>query len=188
MVNNHQREAGLFPPLFFPQNLLILLLILLFAPTSISAQKIKGYYVSSLVEQGTIYFIRPQKGFKNSEHHSKLLYDMTYLMGKDSVTFNYSYYDKSALAPDSIAFKHTSVHFISATKKIFIEPKHSKWHYRFTCRVALKDIKTFFEEEQVPSITISGKGKFITLQCGKAKWKKHAAANTKIFQLIEMNR
>lgn len=44
-----------------------------------NAQKISKYFTSSIQESGNLYFIEPKQEFKNTEEHSKLLYDLTYL-------------------------------------------------------------------------------------------------------------
>jgi hypothetical protein len=86
MVNNHQKEAKSHSPLFF---VVVFILLMVFVTNTTKAQKIKKYYVSSKQDKGTLFFIRPQKGFKNKHLGSRLTYDITCFSGADSLTFNF---------------------------------------------------------------------------------------------------
>lgn len=187
MVNNHHREADHHPPLFFTF-CCFLVLALCLMPGVVSAQKIKNHYVSSMQQKGTLYFIRPQKGFKNQELGSRFLYDITCFSATDSVTFNFSYFDKNVRNLDSIYLLTGSKKFSAPVARIFVETKKSSWHYRFTARFALNDIQAFFNEKERGTITLVDRSTPIPLRTNKKKWKKYAAINTKIIQLIRYNK
>ncbi|HQQ95007.1 MAG TPA: hypothetical protein PLQ93_10670 [Bacteroidia bacterium] len=189
MVNNHLREAGEIPPLFFVLHLPGLLLLFFCLNTAFySAQNINSYYVSSRVDKGSIYFIRAQKGFKSKPGANKLRYDMTYLLGKDSVTFNFSYFDKKPIVCDSLVLINGSKRLSSALSKIFIETKGKKWHYRYGAKFSFKDTQAFFNPEQEALMLLICKNAVVELHCKKRLWKKHAGVNTRIFELINLNR
>ncbi len=187
MVNNHRREADQNPPLFFMCFGLFLVFCLL-KPGVFQAQKIKNHYVSSIQQKGTLYFIRPQKGFKNKRAGSSFVYDMTCFSSSDSVTLNFSYFDKNSRTLDSLYLMAGSIKTGFPIVKIFIETKKSRWHYRFTSRVSLNDLEAFFKATEMGTMALIEKHKPIPLTSTKRRWKKYAAINTRIFQLIRHNK
>ena len=185
-VNNHRIEAGLVPPLFFII-FCALFLNLFTASGTVRAQKINKYYVSFKQAKGTLFFIRPQKGFKSTPNHSHFTYDMTCISGSDSLSLNFSYFDKTPRALDSLALLIGPKRRSSSLQKIFIETKKSYWHYRFTTRLAVKDVEAFFNLTEGALFQLIEKESVIGLDCKKRKWKKNSQINRKIFQLIRYN-
>ena len=189
MVNNHSKEAELVPPLFFKQTFsFITALIFLVCSQSAEAQKLKKYYTSSIESKGAIYYIFPLKGFKNPSSGGYFVYDITYLTGHDSATVNFSYFDKNALVLDGICFTNNDrACTLQPLKKIFIESKKSKWHYRFTTKMAFADLKNFYVANHTAKISLhSNKGQ-LDLKEKKRTWKKQAGAITRILELISLN-
>lgn len=189
MVNNHSKEAGLVPPLFFKQFFSFsTALIFLMCSQSVKAQKLKKYYTSSIESKGAIYYIFPLKGFKNTASNSSFVYDITYLTGHDSATVNFSYFDKNALVLDSICFTNdVKACVMQSVKKIFIESKKSKLHYRFTTKMAFADLKNFYLADHAAKISLhSNKGQ-IDLREKNRTWKKQAGAIRRILELISLN-
>lgn len=187
MVSNHQREADHYPPLFF-MGVFLVLVFLLLQPGAFYGQKIKKYYVSSMQQKGTLYFIRPQNGFKNKSLGSSFVYDITCFSSSDSVTLNFSYVDKNSRMLDSLHLLGGSTKRSAPLSKIFVETQKSSWHYRFTSRFALKDLESFFNENETGHMALKDKNNAIPLSTSKKKWKKYASINTKIFQLIRYNK
>ncbi len=186
MVSNHLREADQHPPLFF-MGALLLVGLLLFKPGVGYGQKIKKYYVSSIQPKGTLYFIRPQKGYKNTSYRSSFIYDITCFSRADSVTLNFSLFDKNSRTIDSLCLIGTSKKTCVPVTKIFVETKKSAWHYRFTSRISIEDVEHFFNGG-MGNFALIEKNKNIPLVTNKKRWKKYATINTKIFQLIRYNR
>ena len=189
MVNNHSKEAGLIPPLFFKQIISFsTAFVFLLVAQSAAAQKLKKYYTSSIESKGAIYYIFPLKGFKNTTSNSSFVYDITYLASNDSATVNFSYFDKNALVLDSMCFTHKDqTCSMQPIKKIFIESKKSKWHYRYTTKIAFADLKIFFGVPSNPQISLhSNKGR-LQLNEKSRTWKKQAAVITRILELISLN-
>ncbi|MBL7901541.1 MAG: hypothetical protein JNK73_06065 [Bacteroidia bacterium] len=187
MVSNHRREADHHPPLFFMVALLVLVFLFL-KPGVLYGQKIKKYYVSSMQQKGTLYFIRPQKGFKNKTYGSTFIYDITCHSSSDSLTLNFSYVDKNIRMLDSLQLLGGSIKLTTPLSKIFVETQKSSWHYRFTTRFALKDVEGYFNENEMGSMALVEKNKAIPLVTSKKNWKKYASINAKIFQLIRYNK
>lgn len=186
MVSNHRKGADDHPPFFFI-GICLFLVFLLFKPAVFQAQKINNHYVSYIQQKGTLYFIRPQKGFKNKGYGSSFIYDITCLSSSDSVTINFSYFDKNSRILDSLYLIRGSKRILVPVSKIFIETKKANWHYRFTTRVLLSELETFFVENEIGTIALIEKNTTIPLYTSKKKWKKNAAINTKIFKLIRYN-
>lgn len=185
MGNSPKREAGNFPPLFFP--FLLLFLFILFLPSGLQGQKLSKYYVSFKAPNGTLYFIRPQKGFR-SDKGQNLKYDMTLLSSSDSLTLNFSYFDPGTLEPDSLLMHSGNGIVSSALSKIFVETSKKNWHYRYSARFAVKDAEDFFKQENPSDFILSCKEKNFRLTCKSSHWRKYSPINLRIFQLVRYNR
>jgi len=186
MVNNKRiREVCVNMPLFC--SLLIEFIILLISINSY-AQNISKQYTSTLQSNGMLYYIFPQNGFKNKDINNKFIYDLTYLTENDTIVVNFSYFDKQNLEIDSIAFTNGNKKFISTTKKIFVETTRLKWHYRYTSNFLFNDLKTFFSQENPPSIIIYTKQGLIDLIIKTKRWKKQSSIINKIITLIAYNK
>jgi hypothetical protein len=184
MVNNHQKEAKSHSPLFF---VVVFILLMVFVTNTTKAQKIKKYYVSSKQDKGTLFFIRPQKGFKNKHLGSRLTYDITCFSGADSLTFNFSYFDKQIRNLDSICLLMPAKRGCVSLNKLFVDTQKSYWQYRFSSRMAIKDLEVFFSGDEERAIQLIQKEQRLVLTCSKRKWKKNAGITTRIFQLIQYN-
>ena len=167
--------------------ILITLSFIIISTNSFS-QNISKHYTSLLQSNGMLYYIFPQNGFKNKDINSEFIYDITYLTEKDTVTINFSYFDKLNKDIDSIAFTANNRKFISFTKKIFIETKRSKWHYRYSANFLFNDFKVFFSQTNSPSIIIYSKQGLIELKIKPKTWLKQSAIIKKIFTLISYNK
>ncbi len=185
MVNNHQNEADLMPPrLFYP----LVTIILVFYSSSALSQNLEKHYISFKQDQGTLFFIRPQKGFKNAAEKSHLTYDITCKTGSDSSTLNFSYFDKTPRVLDSLCLLIGSKNISSTLIKLFVETKKNVWHYRYSSRFLNRDLEDFFDSTHEAKIIIIDKKNRIQLSCTNKRWKKISAINRKIFQLIQLNK
>lgn len=161
---------------------------LLFLVTPIQGKNISKYYISSMQENGILYFILPQKGFEDKKSGSSLIYDITYLTTKDSVTFNFSYLDKSEKAIDSIALIYEDKQIRSLVQKIFIETKKEKWNYRYSSNFSYTDIVHFFNQKGNGKIRLYTQQEEVNLCIGKKKWGKISEVTNKILKLISYNK
>jgi hypothetical protein len=160
-----------------------LLLILSF--NYLSAQKISKYYNSRHQENGTLYFILEQDGFKNSI--SSFFYDLTYLTSSDSVTFNFSVITKDDISIDSIKLFNNENNMTSVSTRLFVESKKEKWIYRYSSKFLFKDLEIFYNEG-TPYINLFSKNNTIKLTIKQNKWDEQCAIIKKIFTLINHNR
>lgn len=153
--------------------------------TEYLAQKLSKYYVSFKTNNGTLYFIRPQKIYHSAT--GQFVYDMTASTRSDSLTLNFSYYDPSILDTDSLVLNLGSRVCAAPLTKLFVESGRRKWHYRMSARLSLKDSEAFFAQSDPATLQISCKGKTILLKPKASKWKKFASLNIRIFHLIRLN-
>lgn len=185
-ANKLKPEAENHPPLFFGRSVFCFLLFFTIS-ISVEAQKLKNYYVSFHQEKGTLFFIRPQEGFKNKDLGSRLVYDITCSSDDDSLTFNFSYFDKISRSPDSLSLILGNRNCVSSLQRLFVDSKGREWQYRYSSRFARKDMEAFFIQETSAGIQLREKGQTLLLICNGKKWKKNAEINRKIFQLIRHN-
>jgi hypothetical protein len=171
--------------LFLTSSLFILLLI----PDFSFGQKISKYYVSYPKESSILYFIKAPGSWKNKNVHSSLNYDITYETTKDSLTFNFSYFDKNSLEPDSMVIKNENHIISNNVEKIFVDIKKKNFHYRYTSRFSFKDFKIFFDQgsNHVEMELITQDQKHIVLTISLGKWSKQRDIIHKILALISMN-
>ncbi len=87
------------------------------------AQSADGRYISRMTQDGTLYFINPQKlskteGIKNFE------YDMTLLSWTDSATVNFTFRSGLMAKPENLAIRSgNNVFRCDAFKPLFIDIK-----------------------------------------------------------------
>lgn len=180
MENNQIKMACFARHLFFVS--------LLFLTSTINGQNISKYYNSSLQENGTLYFIFPQSGFHNNKINGKLIYDITYLTTNDSAILNFSYYDKLDRTIDSVAFISAIQRFSSVAKKIFIETKKTKWHYRYSTNILFTDLNVFFNQADNAKIILYTQQGTVELNIKTKTWRKQSSVTKKILTLIKYNR
>jgi hypothetical protein len=152
------------------------------------AQNISKYYRSNLQEKGTLYYVLPMEGFINYQDNTKFIYDITCLNSVDSVTFNFSYFDSSLLKLDSLELTGSHFKTVVYLEKIFVDATKKQWHHRYTSRISLNDIKTFFKDNDLPIIWLQSKNKRVQLNIDNKKWIKQANIILKIIDLIQFNK
>jgi len=180
MANNQVKMACFARHLFFVPLLLL--------TCTINGQNISKYYTSSLQENGTLYFIIPQSGFNNNKINGKLTYDITYLTTNDTATLNFSYFDMANRDIDSVVFIGVNKKCSSSVKKIFIETKKQKWHYRYSSKILFTDLINFFNQSDNPKIILYTKQGAVELNIKARTWKKQSSVTTKILTLIKYNK
>ena len=138
--------------------------IYLILTLSVSGQNISNKYSSSYQNNGMLYFIFPQNGFNNNKLGSKLDYDITYLTTNDVNNIT------------------------SRVKKIYIETKKQKWHYRYSTQISFIDLNKFFTPTDNAKIILYTKEENITLSIKPSNWNKLASLTKKILTLISSNK
>ncbi len=163
------------------------LFILMVFTLSASAQKLSNYYMSSNLENGRIYFIKPFEKFKNINTKQIFVYDVSFLEGQDSVTMNFSYYTDHAAEADSLGFIIEDSGKAYQVKKLFIEKDKKNWHQRYTATIPLTEIQRFYKSEAIPGIVVFANKKKLAYSIKSRKWKKYADIMQQILQVIKLN-
>lgn len=174
MVNNFKRAIVRYS-----------VLLLVFFSFNSYAQKLSKHYISSLQQNGTLYFIYEQNDFKSKSSDFK--YDLTILSTGDSVTMNFSILEKDNVEIDSIQLVKESLQLTSGTERIFIEPKKNLWHGRFTTKFLFTDIQKFYSEG-VPKIILYAKKGNMEFTIKKSAWEDQYELMNRIFQVIKYNK
>jgi hypothetical protein len=182
MVNSIFRTGACANRLLFS----ILFPVFLLSSFSFFSQNLSKHYSSQHQENGTLYFIYPQKGFHAAS--GSLRFDITYLSPEDSVVFNFSYLDKSLRSIDSIIFISGARKVASPVRKLFLESKGKKWYHRYSAKLTFNDLRTFFENKTPPQIQLhTRENSLLMLKAKKRAWKKISAITIRIFTLIIHN-
>lgn len=184
---NKNPKGGPRARLFLLPFCLPLLLLCLSSP-QLCAQDISDSYISSIQPQGTLYFIKPIKGFENKDTDSEFIFDITTYSYKDTAILNFSFYDERVLTPDSLVLVSGENRLAVPVKKLFVESEKSVWEYRCTTVLPASRLASLVHP-QLPLIILlkSDKG-LVRLTIKDRKWEKEGAALEKIFALIAMNR
>ncbi len=160
-------------------------LLLLFYPAFSYGQNISKYYTSHHQENGIIYFIEEQEGFRNES--SSLKYDITYLTNSDSATLNFSFTTTDEVKIDSLILQNNQIRLASATSRLYVEFRKNKWVYRYSSRFLYKDLENFYVDG-IPNIDLkSGKDTF-RLEIKQNKWKEQHSIIKNIMTLINLNK
>lgn len=132
-----------------------------------------------------MFFIKPQKGFK--ANRNDFIFDITADTHKDSVIFNFSFYDKRSLKIDSINFYSTKIEFSEKVTSIFVESERSNFHYRKTADIYFNDIFKFFSCDN-PKIIVFAEDESIEFDIRKRRWRRLSGVVHRILSLVELNR
>ena len=160
---------------------------LLLLVNTMNGQNISRYYTSSLQEKGTLFYILPQKGFE-SNNKNNFIYDMSYQTQNDTVTVNFSYFDRMNLILDSISLSNGNQQVSSDAEKLYIETKKSKWHYRYSSKFLFTDIASYFDQTEPPTVIIYYPEGSVEVNIKAKTWRKQSALIKKILTLIEYNK
>lgn len=160
----------------------------LFCSGSISAQNIKGKYSSRSGDEGALYFIHPLDGYKGLNISSKLVYDVTYLSYKDSVTYNFTFENKFVHLIDSVQFSLESKKISVPSEILFMEPdKKNNWIYRISSKIEKTDFHELYQSEQPYRISIFTFGKELIFEIKEKDWQKQSVIVNKILTIIKYN-
>ncbi len=154
----------------------------------VSAQKIKGRYVSKVQEDGTIYHTFPETLFTD-RNAGDLTFDVTYKTRQDgTATVNFTYYAARATPAASIRFRSEQVTLEGPVEKIYIEPDKKRWVHRYTFGVQVDDLARFFDAGATPDVTLyTADGQEVAYRVQRSAWRDYAPVAFKIFEMIRYN-
>jgi hypothetical protein len=168
----------------------VLLILLAAVPFVGDAQKLHRQYSFYPQEGGNVYFIHPQKVFEsnNAGALKKLVYDITYLAGKDSASFTFTYYTYHVMKIDSVTFLNDKEDVLFEGKAItyFIQPKKNYWQQRVSLTLPYALLVKTFQEENSFIISLTGK-ESISYQMKPKVWKKQSQMVSNIFDIVKYN-
>lgn len=169
----------------------LLLIICILFTGWVTAQNIKGKYLSRSTEEGTVTYIYPQKGYNSKKLSSKLIYDITHSTATDSVTFNFTYISKDPLPLDSIAFSNENISYNISTTILYIEPKKgNKWENRASAILDAETFKSIRTQESSCNLMIyprkeeKFKENYIFTISDK-DWNRNTGITNKVFDVIK---
>jgi hypothetical protein len=180
MVNNSKELVRLACQLSFS--------FLVFLTSAANAQNLNNYYTSLPRENGILYFILPQSGFKDAKTDGKLTYDITYNTGNEWALINFSYYDKREITIDSVAFITVGNRISNNANKLFVERKKTRWHFRYSTNLFFHELEKFFTPEDEPKIRLYTNLDVVELYMPGKAWKRKSSITKKIVTLIKQNR
>lgn len=159
------------------------------------SQNLDDFYVSSPHQDGTLYFVYPQKmAVSDSSQQdcvSALLYDCTYLNSKDSVVLLCSVFTKEIFKPDSVFIKATGCEIGEKVEVLYYEPyKRKNWVCRIRCKICYRDWSYLYNLPQPYSLELKSidDSKKISYIDSYKKWKKQREYFTKLIHLIDLNK
>lgn len=166
-------------------------LILLFLSISVSSQDIKNKYSFRTTDEGSIIFIYPLEGFECNElkKNKKLIYDITHVSNKDSVTINCTYYNENASPADSVFIyfddkDKTDISF----SMIFVQPyKKNYWQQRVSLKISKHLFSDLYKASVPFKIRICSKGHDYLYTIKTKDWIRQTALVNKIMQIAEYN-
>ena len=169
---------------------LVLFTLLLATVFSASAQNLRKKYTSTTGEQGSVYFIYPQDGFTCGElgSNKELVYDITYVTFKDSVTYNFTYRNKQANPVDSVQLRlpsgrtETIVH-----ERLFVEPVKSHWAHRISLYIPKPCFRELYASEQPYEVLLYTPAGVFNYTIRQNKWNEQRNIVNGVLQVIDYN-
>ena len=183
-----RRTAGVLPAVpihSYLSKILTGMIFILLSTQFTVAQNLSKYYTLTNQGEHKLYFIYPQSGFKSDS--DKLIFDLTYLDSRDYVTLNFTYTNKETLEVDSVSFIYDGTIIHLPAQRIFTEFR-SKWVHRVGVDIPFEKLQSFFKSSDTPEICLHCKGGKIGLQIKKVHWKKISQTNSRILEIIILNR
>lgn len=153
----------------------------------LSAQDIRGRYVSRVQEDGTIYHTFPCTLFEHPEA-GDLTFDITYKEHADALaTLNFTYELDEAVPVDSVCFAAGKVRLRGPVEKLYIEPGRKRWKHRYSLRTPVAALCPFFDAEALPEATLYAGERVWVYRAKRSAWRSYAPVGRKIFEMVRVN-
>lgn len=169
-----------------------LLLVFLSITTVATAQKLHKDYSFQPQEGYNVYFVHPQKGFesKDPEAVKPLEYDITYLSGRDSATYTFSYYTRNVLKIDSVKFIGSQGEelYAAPASMYFVQPKKKNWQQRASITIPHELLVRLYESASPYRLSLIGGNREINYMMKPKTWEKQSYKISRIFQIVEHNK
>ena len=166
---------------------LLLILAALFVFSGYS-QETGDRYASRMTQDGTIFFIMPQK-LSKTEGIRRFEYDMTCLTWSDTVTINFTIKSKHIETPENITIGSGDNSYKPVkTKILFIDLKKNEYEIRTSCQFLWPDIEKIFTDEQKPTFCLSQNGLPESATYKEGKWNKERKTLSNILNLFKYSK
>ncbi len=153
----------------------------------LSAQDIRGRYVSRTQEDGTIYHTFPCTLFEHPEA-GDLTFDITYKEDADGLaTLNFTCEMDGAVPIDSVCFAAGAVRLQGAVEKLYIEPERKRWRHRYSLRTPVEALYPFFDAEAQPKAALYAGECVWYYRVKRSAWRSYAPVGRKIFEMVRVN-
>ena len=100
---------------------------------------------------------------------------------------NFSVIGIKATEVDSMVISADSLSIPVYVSRLFIEPKKSEWHARYSSRILFSRLDSLFSKNTPPQIVLYTKEGRVEFQIPSGKWKKLSDINHRIFEMIKYN-
>ncbi|MDH6358421.1 hypothetical protein [Parabacteroides sp. PF5-9] len=155
------------------------------------AQKVNRDYSFYPQENGNVYFIHPQKGYKSDQKEATkgLTYDITYLSGRDSASYTFTYYLQDVLQINAvILLDHNGKEVYKGEPEIYyVQPKRNYWQHRAKVEIPYDLLEQIYQEESPYNLILQGNNKTVRYTLNPKKWAKQSTLISRIFQVVKYN-
>lgn len=140
----------------------LMLFLLIFTPLLLIAQSSNKYVRTSMLPNGTLFFVNPLELHNNQ---AKLSIDFTYPyyqnQKSDSVTINFSLFtEQPILQVVSLEFTNLNFNILANNfTKFFVEKNKSKWHNRYSTKISIIDFNKILDSTTKLNISITDNNK-----------------------------
>lgn len=167
---------------------LTLLLVAMLVTLGVAAQSADGRYTSRMTQDGTLFFVMPQKigklsGIKRFE------YDMTMLTWTDSVTVNFTFESDRMSLPENLEIVSGANRYACADySPLFIDIKKKHYEVRITSKFPADQIKSIVGSATPPVFSFTQDGVPESATYSEGAWRKDRKKLSDIYQLYLYSR
>ena len=152
-----------------------------------SGQEIRSHYVSKAETDGTIYHTLPVTLFENPEA-GDLTFDLTYKEHRGGrATLNFTCRMARPETVDSVRFVSGGVILSGPVGRLYLEPEKRGWKHRYTFDLDASQLCGFFDERQLPEVTLYIDGRPWLYRAKRSAWRSYAPIGYRIFEMIRIN-
>ena len=152
-----------------------------------AGQKIGSYYVAKAEPDGMIYHTFPVTLFEHPEA-GDLTFDITYKEHREGrATLNFTCRMARPETVDSVRFVSGGVILSGPVGRLYLEPEKRGWKHRYTFDLDASRLCGFFDERQLPEVTLYIDGRPWLYRAKRSAWRSYAPIGYRIFEMIRIN-
>lgn len=169
---------------------LITILALLLSVVAADAESFAKEYISHGTGDGAVYFVKPRKMQRDDDSRAAkaLLYDMTHVVGSDTVSYTVSIVTKDAFRPDSVSVLMPDGQILKKPlEKIYIEPGKSIWTARMRFYLSCREFYRLYSGVHPFRLAFCHAADTASFHFKDKDWTKTCALIHHIITLINLN-